>query len=156
MPLGKKKQNIKQKQYYNKFNKVFKKGTHPPPKKSKKIKRVNWTLYRLKLNEENKKESLRSWRTSWNKVSFLFWLAPNPCTPPIKGNTCPFCLRCCVSRLPCYGSLGCILNFPHLLFSRWIRCSWDTVYVERKNKNDFSDTLFQDGGRSPTSHHGPF
>ena len=124
-------------------------------KKKSKKKKVNWTLYRLKLNEENK-ESLGSWRTSWNKVSFLFLLASNPCTPPIKGNMRPFCLRCCVLRLPRYGSLGCILNFPHLLFSHWIRCSRDTVYVERKKKNDFSDTLFQDGGRSPTSHHGPF
>ena len=34
MPRGQKKQNIKQKQYCNKFNKDFKNVPHPPPKKS--------------------------------------------------------------------------------------------------------------------------
>ena len=33
--LGPKNQNIKQKQYCNKFNEDFKNDTHPPPKKKK-------------------------------------------------------------------------------------------------------------------------
>lgn len=116
----------------------------------------------LTLKKNKEKRSLGSWRTPWNRVSVLPYLAYNLCIPPLKVSMLLFCLRHCALRWLSRSNSGYALitngvfKFPHTLFSHWTKGLCDTAHVRMKKKNEFSNTFIQGGTWGSTSHHGYF